>query len=509
MLRDRRKRIHTLVRTVVAVSIAALVAGVVPGAAQPPARPLANGVQGTPIAPANQAQRPSVDAGVYSDFHSPFARVAEIVSPAVVYIEVRKSSQTRRRTGGPFDDFFHDFGPRGRRPQDIPSSGSGFVMDPRGYILTNNHVVEGADELVATFLNGETYSCEVVGLDPRTDVAVVRITDRPRDGQVFPSLQLGDSDEIKIGDWAIAVGNPFGTQLAGTVTVGVISAKGRSDLNIMGADIDLQDFIQTDASINFGNSGGPLVNIRGEAIGINSALNTQGQGIGFAIPINLAASVAQQLIDSGRVRRGYLGISLDELTREMAEGKDWELTEGILVIDVDEDSPAAKAGIQPDDVIVEFEGRPVQKARAFRLVVAGTEVGKRVKIKIFRDGKYRDVEATLDEFKESRLAAVPDSPESQWLGIRVDDLSAPRVREQYALEGEERGVVITDVEEGSPAAQKGLAPGDLLLEIVNREIGGLADYNRIREELKGRSKPITLKVKEGGTVRYVALSPMP
>ena len=250
------------------------------------------------------------------------------------------------------------------------------------------------------------FRSEVVGQDPRTDIAVIRITERSRSGRPFPALQLGDSDEIKIGDWAIAVGCPFGAQLAGTVTVGVISAKGRSDLNIMGAEIDLQDFIQTDASINFGNSGGPLVNIRGEAVGVNAAINTQGQGIGFAIPINLAASVAEQLITIGRVRRGYLGIGLDELTRELAEGKDWEVYEGVVVTDVQEQSPAAQGGLQVDDVIVEFDGKPVQHARQFRLLVAGTDVGKNVSMKLFRDGKYRDVKVTLGEMQEQGLAAA-------------------------------------------------------------------------------------------------------
>jgi serine protease Do len=450
---------------------------------------------------------PKLDAGPYAEFHSPFARVAEQVTPGVVYVEVRKNIAAGRRSG-PFDDFLKDFLPKGH-PRDLPSSGSGFVMDARGYILTNNHVVEGSEEISVTFLNGEKYRCEMVGLDPRTDVAVVRIAERSRDGKPFAALQLGDSDEIKIGDWAIAVGNPFGEQLAGTVTVGVVSAKGRSDLSIMGADIDLQDFIQTDASINFGNSGGPLVNIRGEVIGMNSALNTQAQGIGFAIPINLAASVAHQLITTGRVRRGYLGINLDELTREMAEGKDWEITEGVLVTNVAEGSPADAAGLQEDDVIVEFDGKPVTRARPFRLLVAGTDVGKRVQLKVFRDGRYRDVTVTLGEYDERTLAAAASRPQTGWLGLAVEDLGAPEVRERYSLEEEERGVVITQVEPESPAARKGLSPGGLILEIVNQEITGLADYNRIRDELKDRRKPVTLKVKEGGTVRYVALSPAP
>jgi serine protease Do len=477
-----------------ALAAAGLAAAVVVAAAQEPD-------------PGSQRSNPGVDAGAYGAFHSPFARVAEIVSPAVVYIEVRKAG-ARRRGGGPFEDFFRDFTPRDRRRPDAPSSGSGFVMDGRGYVLTNNHVVEGGEELQATFLNGESYACEVVGTDPRTDIAVIRITERARDGKAFPALRLGDSDEIKIGDWAIAVGNPFGNQLAGTVTVGVVSAKGRSDLNILGAEIDLQDFIQTDASINFGNSGGPLVNIRGEAIGINAALNTQGQGIGFAIPINLAASVAQQLIRTGRVRRGYLGIHLEELTRELAEGKDWEIHEGVVVTDVQDESPAAASGLQVDDVIVEFDGKPVHQARQFRLLVAATDVGKRVQMKVFRDGKYRDVNVTLGEYDERTLAQSA-SAQPAWLGLSVEDVSSRPVRERWSLDAEDRGVVVTGVADDSPAARKGVAPGALILEIVNQEIGGLADYNRIRDELRERDKPITFKIKDGGTVRYVALSPTP
>jgi Do/DeqQ family serine protease len=446
--------------------------------------------------------------GPYAEFrsaHSPFARVAQIVSPSVVFIEVRRTGSTRRN-GGPYDQFFHDFTRRG--PREIPSSGSGFVMDGRGYLMTNNHVIDGAGTVSATFLNGETYACEIVGQDPRTDIAVVRITEASRDGNAFPALVLGDSDEILIGDWAIAVGNPFGERLAGTVTVGVISAKRRSDLPLWGAeDTDLQDFIQTDASINFGNSGGPLVNIRGEAIGINTALNAQGQGIGFAVPINLAASVAHQLIETGHVRRGYLGVRPAELTRAVAEGNDWEIHAGILVTDVVPDSPAEDAGLLPDDVIVEFDGRPVSQRSQFRILVAGAEVGSRVKMKVYRSGEYLDIEVTLVEYEEHSLAAESAGSSTSWLGIHVDDVGSEGVRQTWGLQAQERGVVVTEVEEDSPAAEKGVVPGSLILEIINEEIRDVSDYNRLREDLKDRRKPITLKIKEGGTVRYVALRP--
>jgi len=472
---------------------------------------VAPGVAGAqaPTAPRSDAARPKVETNGYGpveSVHSPFTRVAEIVSPAVVYVEVRRGEvQTGQR--GPYDEFFRDFTPRGGWPP-RPTSGSGFVMDKRGHIMTNNHVIDGAEELNVTFLNGESYPCAIVGQDPRTDIAVIRITQPARDGQPFPSLVLGDSDEIRVGDWAIAVGNPFGEQLAGTVTVGVISAKGRSELSIMGAEIDLQDFIQTDASINFGNSGGPLVNIRGEVIGMNSALNAQGQGIGFAIPVNLAAAVAQQLIDTGRVRRSFLGIVPVALTRAVAEGNDWDLAGGILVQSVTADSPAERAGLRADDVIVEFEGRPVSNAAQFRLLVAGTEVGKTVRVKVFRGGKYLELQVTLSEMRDETVGPpAAQQPSLGWLGLRVEDVASPSVREKYGLSADESGVVITEIEAGSPAAEQGLRPGVMILEIVNREIQGIEDYGAIRAELQDRRKPITLKIKEGGTVRHVVLRP--
>jgi Do/DeqQ family serine protease len=440
--------------------------------------------------------------------HSPFARVAEIVSPSVVFIDVRRAGASDAQRG-PFHEFFRDFVPR-RGHQELPGSGSGFVMDERGFVMTNNHVVEGGEQLRVTFLNGQEYAAEIVGQDPRTDVAVLRITEPSRDGTGFPALVLGDSDEILIGDWAIAVGNPFGAQLAGSVTVGVISAKGRAGLNLVGVDreVDLQDFIQTDASINFGNSGGPLVNIRGEVIGVNTAINALGQGIGFAIPVNMAADVAQQLIDAGRVRRGYLGIRPVQLTRARAEEMAAEVDHGILVQDVFDDSPAEQAGLRPDDIIVEYDGRPVTRQSEFRILVAGTPVGNSVQIRVYREDGFLDLEVTLGEYKET--AASETATGDPWLGLSVEDLRSRLVRERFSLQAEERGVVVTEVDPESPAAEKGLEPGIVILEITDEDISSISDYNRVTRELRDRRRPVTLKIKEkDGTVRFVNLTPRP
>src|SRR5437762_5426640 len=245
------------------------------------------------------------------------------------------------------------FGQPMTRPQRVPSSGSGFIIDREGRVLTNNHVVRDAETIKVTLNDGRTFKATTVGTDPATDVAVIKI-----DGTNLPVLPLGDSDQLRIGDWAIAIGNPLG-MLRGSVTVGIVSAQGRSDLNIYGGTPRYQDFIQTDASINFGNSGGPLCNIRGEAIGINTAINPNGQGIGFAIPINLAKHVSDQLIAHGSVKRAMMGVMLAELTPEMAEGFGIPGTEGVVIERVIAGSPAERAGLKRNDVIVEFDGQPV------------------------------------------------------------------------------------------------------------------------------------------------------
>jgi S1-C subfamily serine protease len=269
---------------------------------------------------------------------SPFVSVVERALPAVVFIDVKK--RVASGSDDPQDElmrrFFGQDSPR--RPQSRPSSGSGFLIDPRGNILTNNHVVSNAEEITVTLNDKRTFKAKVIGTDPETDVAVIKV-----EGNNLPYLPLGDSDGLRVGDWAIAIGNPLG-ELRGSVTVGIISAQGRSNLNIFGGTPGFQDFIQTDASINFGNSGGPLCNIRGEAIGINTAINPSGQGIGFAIPINLAKHVADQLVATGAVKRAWLGVSLAELTPEIAEGFGIQGREGVVIQNVVPGQPADRAG---------------------------------------------------------------------------------------------------------------------------------------------------------------------
>jgi S1-C subfamily serine protease len=299
--------------------------------------------------------------------------------------------------GDMFDDLFpNDPREEQRRPRRQQGSGSGFLLDHDGYIMTNNHVISRAENVVVMLSDGTELEAEIIGQDPATDVALIKVDPRDYDGEL-PILEVGDSDDIRVGDWAIAVGNPFG-QLAGSLTVGVVSAKGRQDLNIMGGTPAYQNFIQTDASINFGNSGGPLVNSRGQVIGVNTAINPAGQGIGFAIPINMAAKIADQLKNEGRVVRGYLGILPQELTPELAESLDIPGTEGILIGQVIEDTPADRAGLERGDVIVRMNDRELSgDVNAFRLRVAEQPVGEEIRLEVIREGREKRIGVVLEE----------------------------------------------------------------------------------------------------------------
>ena len=436
---------------------------------------------------------------------SPFSAVAEEVLPAVVSVDTKR---TVRRSADPFNDMFRDlFGDRGRRSgeekqykeYEVPGSASGFIFDEAGYIMTNNHVVMGANEIEVTLTDGREFVATVVGQDPNTDIAVIKIK-----GHDLPSLRLGDSDDLRVGDWAIAVGNPL--ELEGTVTVGVISAKGRADLNIRGGAPLYQDFIQTDASINFGNSGGPLVNIEGEVIGVNSAVNAQADGIGFAIPINLARDVANALISDGKVVRGFLGVRPQEITRELAEASDLGDTEGVIISSVEADTPAEKAGIELGDVITHFDGASITSVTQFRRVVAGVTPGEKVEVRIVRDGKAKVLTAVLEERSDTFVAEEPEEEdETRWFGLDVVEFDDPMLDDIDIVADE--GVFVIDVESGSPAEDAGIAPGDVILRVGDRPVEDLDDYRDIMRALESREKAIAVMVQRGEYTHFVAIKP--
>jgi serine protease Do len=442
---------------------------------------------------------------------SPFVAVVDGVLPAVVSVDTKR---TIRRSADPFREMFREFFGERRyreyygdeeryREFEVPGSASGFIFDAEGYVLTNNHVVNEADEIEITLSDGREFEATIVGQDPSTDIAVIRIEGAR--GAELPSVELGDSDAVRVGDWAIAIGNPL--ELAGTVTVGVISAVGRVDLNIRGGTPLYQDFIQTDASINFGNSGGPLVGIDGKVVGVNTAINPGATGIGFAIPINLAKNVAESLISEGKVVRGYLGVIPQEITRELAEARGIDVEKGIMIASVEDGTPADEAGLEPGDVVLAFAGVNVIDVPQFRRVVAGVGPGEEIEIEILREGRRKTLKAELAERPDT--SASPEEPEpekrAEWFGIDVVDLDDP-LAEELNVDAEE-GVLVVSIESGSPAADGGLLVGDVIIKIGSESVGNLSDYRRIMKDIEESDRAIDLMVQRGAHTYFVAIKP--
>jgi serine protease Do len=428
---------------------------------------------------------------------SPFVGLVEKALPAVVFIDVTKKVGGDRQDSA--DEFMRRFfGQPMPRQQRVPSSGSGFIIDREGRILTNNHVVRDAETIKVTLNDGRTFKATTVGTDQATDVAVIKI-----EGPNLPVLPLGDSEKLRIGDWAIAIGNPLG-DLRGSVTVGIVSAQGRSNLNIFGGTPDYQDFIQTDASINFGNSGGPLVNIRGEAIGINTAINTNGQGIGFAIPINLAKHVAEQLVAHGTVKRAMMGVTLANLTPEIAEGFGLGGQQGVVIQSVFDGSPAERAGLRRNDVIVEMNGQPVTDRDKFRLRIADTPAGTKVRLGVLRDGKRIATEVTLTDRDETVLAgrqAPAPGDEAGDIGMAVRDLT-PSERAELKVDA---GVRVTDVAEGSEAQDKDIQVNDVIEEVNRVPVSDTREFRAEVNKVRKAGKPIVLIVNRNGATRFETL----
>ena len=430
-----------------------------------------------------------------TEFPSLTTLVKEL-KPTVVNISTTKVVRS------PLDEFFRGFGDNpdsfgndlfrrffGDQPREFrqKSLGSGFIIDKDGYILTNNHVVEKAEEIKVKLSDQKKeYDAQVIGTDPRTDLALIKI----KGAGDLPVAHMGDSDALEVGEWVVAIGNPFG--LEQTVTTGIISAKGR----VIGAG-PYDDFLQTDASINPGNSGGPLFNLKGEVVGINTAIVAGGQGIGFAIPVNIAKRLLPQL-KKGRVVYGYLGVYIQDLTPELADSFGLTEAQGVLISDVISDSPAEKAKIQKGDVVLEYDGQQVKDRYQFTKMVGNTPVGKKVKIVVLRDKQQKTLWATIGEVPEQQqVASAPSKPEEtgRW-GFTVQDIS-PRIVDQLGLP-DDTGVVITQVEPNSPAQEEGLQRGDVIIEIEHQPVKDMADFKQYIEQNQKQKKNtllLTVRVK--------------
>ncbi|NOQ52220.1 MAG: Do family serine endopeptidase [Desulfuromonadaceae bacterium] len=437
-----------------------------------------------------------------------FRSVAKQVSPAVVFIQVEKEAEQQSISTSPFgnhpfgDEFFRRFfgqPPQQREPKKTKKrretgQGSGFIISSDGYIMTNNHVVGGADRVTVQLLDGREFTAKIIGTDPPTDVALIKIEAEEK----LPYLKLGNSDRLEVGDWVLAFGNPFG--LSHTLTAGIVSAKGRSGIGLT----DYENFIQTDAAINPGNSGGPLVNLDAEVIGMNTAIFSRSggyMGIGFAIPINMAKTIHTQLIEHGSVTRGRLGVYIQELTKELAESFDIKQTQGILIAQVIDDSPAEDAGLKQGDVIVALDGKKVTRVASFRNKIALTRPNSKVALTIIRNGRRKSIEVTVGALDSDEKGKPVDSDKIPKLGMSLQKLTA-ELAEQLGYE-EAEGVLVTAVEAGSLAERAGLKRGDLIEE-VNRQ--AVSEPRQVKKLIKeSQKKTILLLVRRKDANRYLAL----
>jgi serine protease Do len=414
-----------------------------------------------------------------------FSQLAKEAKPSVVNISTVTTIKGGGRVfrhffGGPFNNkknpFEEFWGPYldNQQPRDYKqrSLGSGFIIDKEGYIVTNNHVVENADQIKVKLADEKEYEATIVGRDPKTDLALIKI-EAPSDLTPIP---MGDSDDLYVGNWVVAIGSPFG--LEQTVTAGIVSAKGR----IIGFG-PYEDFIQTDASINPGNSGGPLINLKGEVVGINTAIVASGQGIGFAIPVNLARGIISQLKSSGEVTRGWLGVGIQDLTQELKQYYEIEGDAGVLVTQVFEGDPAEQGGIRANDIIIAVDDNKVSSVRELSGLIANTRIGKRTAITYLRDGKKHTVYVELAKRQDEKLMAKGPDKTNDDIGIQLMDLTKENAG-QFGFEAEEKGVLVVGIEPGSKAENAGLQRGDLIKEINHDKVASLKDYYKYLDDIK-------------------------
>jgi serine protease Do len=435
-----------------------------------------------------------------------FADIAQAVTPAVVNIVAsRPQGRDGREQMEEFFNFPFPFGPQGprefrgpRAPHDGPEphgsgQGSGVIVTPDGYVLTNNHVVDSAKELAVTLPDKREFKGKIVGTDPKTDLAVVKI-----DGKDLPYVSWGDSSKLRVGDYVLAVGNPFG--LNSTVTLGIVSALGRGRMGIT----QYEDFIQTDAAINPGNSGGALINTKGELVGINTAIFSRSggnEGVGFAVPTSLGRTVFDSLVKTGKVVRGWLGVGIQDVTQDLAKSFKLKESRGALVSDVKEGSPADQGGLKPGDVIVSYQGSPVADGVSLQRLVARTPVGTKASITVIRDGREQELAITVGELSDTTRIARADggTGEPALAGVAVQELDRETVRE-LGLTGKVHGVVVVGVEPDSGAERAGLQPGDVIREINRQPVESVKDFEKLASDVKKGERVLMLINRRGATL---------
>ncbi len=451
-----------------------------------------------------------------------FADLAEKLSPAVVNISTTQTIRNPERgseipqfpPGSPFEDFFKDFMDKQMKQDQTPrkatSLGSGFIVDAAGYVVTNNHVIQDAEDVTVTLADGTVFKAEIKGRDTKTDLALLKIDPGKK---ALATVAFGNSDKARVGDWVLAIGNPFG--LGGTVTAGIVSARAR-DINSGPYD----DFIQTDASINRGNSGGPLFNMDGEVIGINTAIFSPSSsggsiGIGFSIPSSLAAPVIDDLRKFGKTRRGWLGLHIQSIDQELVDTIGLPDDKGALVAKINEGSPAAKAGVKPGDVVLKFDGKDITKMRSLPRIVAETPIGKQVDMDVWRNGKIVTLKVTVGELKEQPQDEAKDEERPQpssasgqtigSVGLMVSAVT-PALKERFGLDDQTAGLVVIEVKNGSSAAERGMKPGDVIIEAGQQTMHTPKDLvEAISAAKSAGQKSLLLRVENPQAIRYVAL----
>ncbi len=456
-------------------------------------------VYSTPIAQQDSVYPADRPLTSLRDFNQAFIDIAKRVNPTVVTVFTEKVYKVRGMGGypffnSPFEDFFEQFFGQSPQPRRHPQEeefkqkgmGSGVIVSKDGYILTNNHVVDDADTINVRLFDGRTLPAKVIGTDPKTDIAVLKV-----DAKDLPVSKLGDSDKLQVGEWVLAIGSPLSPNLEHTVTSGIVSAKGRSNVGLA----EYEDFIQTDAAINPGNSGGALINLDGEVIGINTAIATRTggfQGIGFAVPINMAKSVMESIIKYGKVVRGWLGVYIQDVNENLAKAMKLKVKEGVLIADVSKDSPADKAGLKDGDVIIKLNGKKVKNSTQLRNDIASTRPGTKVKLTILRDGKEKEITVELGKLEPEKIAAGSQEEIEKLFGFRVAPFTSD-LAQQYGLDESLTGVVVTQIKRSSNAFQAGLNVGDLIISVNRKQVKNVEDFRKAVKGLK-RGDTVLFKV---------------